>query len=441
MPTPQQKLIQHEQAQQELNTRYHYFETVQAISQSILEAANITNILNELLEKTMAVGGFDLGNIRLFNTSGKIIGAAYQGYRNPEKARLRHHRTETPDKTLALREVVNSGSVLVIEDTSREARMKGFKEEGAQSAIAVPLSARGGVYGALALAARARRRFRPAEVRLLESIGAEIGMGVQKSRLLEETKRQAAKLEEASKLQADFSAMIAHDLRSPLFTIIGTVEMMKDGVFGTLNEDQKNWLDRVRNNATGLVNLVSDFLDVSKLESGHIEISRAAINIADLVHNSVQNFGPLAKSKNITLTCDADNSILPISADSRRLEQVLTNLVGNAVKFTGQGGGVQVRVRLENNEGIRVEIQDSGVGILRAEIANLFQKYRQVNNLTVSAQKGTGLGLVICKMIVETHGGRIWVESEEGKGATFTFTLPFDGCANQEEDDFLAPNR
>jgi signal transduction histidine kinase len=441
MQTLRQDRTRHRQAQQELDARYHYLETIQAISQSILEASSITHILNELLEKTMAVSGFDLGNIRLFDTSGRIVDAAYKGYRNLERARLRHHRrTENTENTLALREVVNSGSVLVIEDIPTEGRMKGFKEEGAQSVIAVPLAARGEIYGVIAVATRTRRHFAPTEVRLIESIGAEIGMAVQKSRLLEETQRQAEKLEEANKLHADFSAMIAHDLRSPLHTIIGASEMMKDGLLGPLNEDQKNWLDRIKNNATGLINLVSDFLDVSKLESGRIELSRAEINIADLVHNTLQNFTPLATSKNITLTCVADESMLPIRADRRRLDQVLTNLVSNAVKFTGSGGAIEVRLRTDT-EGLRVEVEDSGVGIPHDEIETLFQKYRQVKSLTVPAQEGTGLGLVICKMIVEAHGGKIWVDSEEGKGATFTFTLPFDLPPQEIEDYFRAPNR
>src|SRR5712691_11029804 len=173
------------QAEQEPTARYHYLETVQAISQSILEASDIKNILDELLEKTMAVGGFDLGNIRLLNTTGKIIGAAYRGYRDPEKAHRRHSGAETTEKRLALREVTESGRILIIDDLSSESRMKGFKEEGARSGVAVPLAANRDVYGVLALATRSRRQFHPAEVRLLESIGAQIGIGVQKSRLLE----------------------------------------------------------------------------------------------------------------------------------------------------------------------------------------------------------------------------------------------------------------
>jgi signal transduction histidine kinase len=120
---------------------------------------------------------------------------------------------------------------------------------------------------------------------------------------------------------------------------------------------------------------------------------------------------------------------------------VLTNLVGNALKFTGSGGAIEVRQRTDT-EGLRVEVEDSGVGIPHDEIETLFQKYRQVKSLTVPAQEGTGLGLVICKMIVEAHGGKIWVDSEEGKGATFTFTLPFDILSAEEKEDyFFAPNR
>jgi signal transduction histidine kinase len=207
---------------------------------------------------------------------------------------------------------------------------------------------------------------------------------------------------------------------------MGIAEMMENGLLGDLNEDQKKWADRIRNNAKGLVDLVGDFLDISKLESGSVELSRAPIEVIDLVSKTVENFGPLARSKNIDLSYHADAFLPAIDADSRRLDQVLNNLVNNALKFTGEGGSVQLHARHDGGKGIIVQVQDTGVGIPRDEIANLFQKYRQASNATVAAQKGTGLGLVICKMIVEAHGGKIWVESEEGKGAIFTFTLPFN---------------
>jgi len=152
--------------------------------------------------------------------------------------------------------------------------------------------------------------------------------------------------------RADFTAMIVHDLRSPLSRITGIAEMMEDGLFGSVTEEQKKWLNRTRNNATSLVDLISDFLDVSKLEAGHVQLSRTAIDVRDLACDAVENFGPLAKRKNIALTSQAD-AIPPIFADGRRLDQVLTNLLSNALKFTGAGGSIQLRVLPDKGTGVK----------------------------------------------------------------------------------------
>jgi signal transduction histidine kinase len=192
---------------------------------------------------------------------------------------------------------------------------------------------------------------------------------------------------------------------------------------GDLNDDQKHWIDRIQNNATTLVGLVSDFLDVSKLESGRIELVRTPIDVTDSLRIVVENFVPLARGKNIALSWQAD-PLPEVQADSRRLDQILTNLVSNAIKFTGKDGSIHLYAQPDGGNGIVIRVQDTGLGIPADEIASLFQKYQQSTSGKTSSQKGTGLGLVICKMIVEAHGGEIWVESEEGKGATFVFTLP-----------------
>src|SRR6185436_19739744 len=165
------------------------------------------------------------------------------------------------------------------------------------------------------------------------------------------------------------------------------------------------------------------FLDVSKLESGRIELVRTPIDVTDSLRIVVENFGPLARGKNIALSWQAD-PLPAVQADSRRLDQILTNLVSNAIKFTGKDGSIHLYAQPDRRNGIVIRVQDTGLGIPADEIASLFQKYQQSTSGKTSTQKGTGLGLVICKMIVEAHGGKIWVESEEGKGATFVFTLP-----------------
>jgi protein-histidine pros-kinase len=225
--------------------------------------------------------------------------------------------------------------------------------------------------------------------------------------------------------RADFTAIIVHDLRAPLSNVITLAGMMESDFFGALNEEQKKCVGRIHKNARNLVDLVGDFLDLSKLEAGKIDLSRSPTDLNALILNAIENYLPLAKNKKIRLSCQVEPELPLIEADPKRLDQVVSNLLSNALKFTTDGGTVQVRVGADDGSGIRVQVVDSGTGIAGAEIADLFQKYRQGASGKISRQKGTGLGLVICKMIVEAHRGRIWVESENGRGTTFTFTLPF----------------
>ena len=299
-----------------------------------------------------------------------------------------------------------------------------YRRNGLISYLGVPLIAKENVLGVLVFLTREEHEYSKDEIEFLSSLASEAAIAIHNSQLHEHIQKQARELEEANKLQADFTAMIVHDLRSPLCNIIGMAEMMEEGLIGDLNESQKSWLGRLRNNASNLVTLVGDFLDVSKLEAGHVQLSRAAIDVSDVVRNAVENHKALAATKNIALCFKVETPLPVIYADARRLDQVLSNLLSNALKFTGEEGRVRIRVESENGSGVAIRVEDNGVGMPKAEIATLFQKYRQASSATVSDKKGTGLGLVICKMIVEAHGGKIWVESEQGQGTTLTFTLP-----------------
>ncbi|MGH7844821.1 MAG: sensor histidine kinase, partial [Candidatus Binatia bacterium] len=210
---------------------------------------------------------------------------------------------------------------------------------------------------------------------------------------------------------------------SPMQNVIGVVTMMEDGVFGDVNDEQKKWLGKVLTTSHNLVGLVSDFLDLSKIEAGHVDLVKEDVDLTHLIRITLENHLPLAQERGLTLRDQADPSLTLVYADPRRLGQVLNNLLSNAIKFTPQGGSIEVGTRKENNS-VRIDVKDSGVGIPAAELDGLFKKYGQTSTGRQSQHKGTGLGLVICKTIVEAHGGRIWVESEEGKGSTFSFSLP-----------------
>jgi signal transduction histidine kinase len=240
---------------------------------------------------------------------------------------------------------------------------------------------------------------------------------------LNKIKKQTAELEEANRLQADFTAMIAHDLRGPISTVFNTAELMQDGVFGPVNDDQKEWLGKMQVTCRSVVEIVSDFLDISKIEAGRLDLIKKRIDLYQLIHGSLKSYTPMAAVKDISMTSALESDLPEITADERRLEQVLANLITNAIKFTGAGGRVEVGAGRLNGD-IKMWVKDTGEGIAPEEMGDLFEKYRQSTSGKLSESKGTGLGLVICKKIAEAHGGRISVESRLGEGSTFTVELP-----------------
>lgn len=240
---------------------------------------------------------------------------------------------------------------------------------------------------------------------------------------LSKVQRQAAELEKAARLQADFTAMIAHDLRGPITTVLNTAELMDDGLFGPVTEDQKEWLGKIQRTCKSVVDIVSDFLDISKIEAGRLDLIKKRVDLYQLIHGSLKSYTPMARVKNIAFTAAIEPNLPEISADERRLEQVLSNLITNAIKFTRSGGAVEIGANRVNGS-VRLWVKDTGEGIPPEEMGDLFEKYRQSTSGKISENKGTGLGLVICKKIAEAHGGRISVESRVGVGSTFAVEIP-----------------
>jgi len=240
---------------------------------------------------------------------------------------------------------------------------------------------------------------------------------------LDKIKKQAAELEEANKLQADFTARIAHDLRAPISTVLNTAEIMEDGLFGPVSGEQKEWLGRMQITCRNVVDIVSDFLDISKIEAGRLDLIKKRIDLYKLIQGSLKSYMPMATVKKISMTTVLEPGLPEISADERRLEQVLSNLITNAIKFTAAGGLVEIGARRLDGD-IRFWVKDTGEGIPPDELGDLFEKYRQSTSGKISQSKGTGLGLVICKRIAEAHGGRISVESRVGEGSTFSVEIP-----------------
>jgi signal transduction histidine kinase len=215
---------------------------------------------------------------------------------------------------------------------------------------------------------------------------------------------------------------MSHELRTPLNAILGYSELMQDGLYGELPPRTKEVLDRVEKNGKHLLGLINDVLDLSKIEAGQLVLGIERYAMRDIVESVVAATESLAEAKKLPLKVEIADGMPEGRGDERRLTQVLLNLVGNAIKFTDEGG---IRIAARSANGVfTVAVTDTGPGIPEAEQARIFEEFHQIDSSNTKAKGGSGLGLAIAKRIIELHGGRIWVESEHGRGSTFGFELP-----------------
>jgi signal transduction histidine kinase/uncharacterized membrane protein affecting hemolysin expression len=313
-------------------------------------------------------------------------------------------------------------------------------QSGLCSFAALPLVSGDRVIGVLGLGSVQARDF-SVEATFLETLSGQLAVALVNAMLYEEIQKQAAELEirvaertaelavamekakEADRIKSAFMASMSHELRTPLNSIIGFTGILLQQLAGPINEEQGKQMRMVQNSARHLLDLINDVLDISKIEAGQLELSLERFDPAESIRKVVRLIGPLAEKKGIGLVLEIDPNLGAITADRRRVEQILINLVNNAVKFTDQG---EVKVRSSRSgDSMVTSVSDTGLGLGAADMSALFKEFRQVDTGLARRYEGTGLGLSICKKLVDMHGGSIWAESlGVGLGSTFSFTLP-----------------
>jgi signal transduction histidine kinase/DNA-binding NarL/FixJ family response regulator len=248
--------------------------------------------------------------------------------------------------------------------------------------------------------------------------------GMLRQRTLE-LSRANQELMRVARMKDEFLASMSHELRTPLNSVLALAEVLQEDVYGPLNERQRRYLQTIESSGRHLLSLINDVLDVSKIESGHLEVDKGFVNVGELAEASLRLVRQVASRKGIALEHEIRTTAPLLHGDERRLKQVLVNLLANAVKFTPEGGRVGLRVHDEPEAGrIAFTIWDTGIGIAEEHYGRLFQPFMQVDGSLTRGHEGTGLGLTLVRRLTELHDGSVAVESTPGAGSAFTVTLP-----------------
>jgi signal transduction histidine kinase len=313
-------------------------------------------------------------------------------------------------------------TLLISNPESEEA----VRKAGVGGAASVPIIIRDQIYGALNILFYEPHDFTDNEIQLLQTLADSAAVAIGNARFIEETQQAREEAEEANRTKSEFLANMSHELRTPLNAIIGYSEMLQEEAEDLENEEFEEDLERINGAGKHLLGLINDVLDISKIEAGAMDIYLETFPIAPMIQDVVTTMQPLVAKNSNSLEVDCPDTVGSIHADTTKVRQGLFNLLSNASKFTEQGT-ISLKVSRETDDGeewINFAVADTGIGMTEEQMGRLFEAFAQAEASTTRRFGGTGLGLAITRHFCEMMGGTVLVESEEGKGSTFTMKLP-----------------
>jgi signal transduction histidine kinase/putative methionine-R-sulfoxide reductase with GAF domain len=296
------------------------------------------------------------------------------------------------------------------------------RQTGQRATLSVPLLREGVPIGAILLRRVEADPFTAKQIDLLGTFADQAVIAIENVRLFKELEAANRELSAASQHKSEFLANMSHELRTPLNAIIGFSEVLSERMFGELNEKQEEYLKDIHASGQHLLSLINDILDLSKIEAGRMELELADFDLPTAIDNALTLVRERAGRRGIALHLSVDERLGPMRADERKIRQVVLNVLSNAIKFTPEGGRIEVAA-VPRDEFVEVSVSDTGIGIAPEDQEAVFEEFRQVGTAAKKVE-GTGLGLALSRKFIELHGGRIWVQSQLGVGSTFTFTIP-----------------
>ena len=420
------KLVQELEARRaELARKVDELEALREVGEAVGSSLDVDHVLSTIAMHAVELSGTGGGSILEYSEHDRcfMVRAAYQT--EPEVIdRLRGIRIAL-DETLVGRAAKERRPIAVIDlnMADLDPHLRILYEAGWRSVLAVPMLREEQIVGALIVRRKRTGDFSAETVELMETFASQSTLALINARLFRELEERSAELEVASRHKSEFLASMSHELRTPLNAVLGFSEVLLEQMFGEINERQEEYLRDIHGSGRHLLELLNEILDLSKVEAGQMELEYTPFELAPVLDQAASMLRERAGLKGIDIVVEADDDVGSVEADELRLKQVVINLLTNAVKFTGDGGSVVVRVTRSDDEVVTIAVTDTGIGVPPSDRERIFESFQQ-GGRGPTREEGTGLGLTLSRRIVELLGGRMSLQSEVGVGSTFGFSLP-----------------
>jgi signal transduction histidine kinase len=425
-------------AQEELDKRLNGLNALQKASRLISTTLDENEIFHRLDMSLMTDLGFEKNLVLVYGEEKILHARVKSGFTPGDINTILTHI----EKNNSLKEALEGGHTFSSVDSPKQRRESITKLFDAGHFVLTPILTQNGITGMLFVGNRSNAQaVTEGDEELISILANQIGQSLENARLFEQVYRSsqileskvqdrthqlASALEEVkhiSKTKSEFISAVSHELRTPLTSIKGYASILMAGKLGDIPESAKERLEKINIHSDNLVKFINNLLDISRIESGRVEMKMEECDICALVEGVHDLLVPQMKAKNIRWEAGIGADVPPVLLDRHQAERIFINLISNAIKFTPEEGTISVKAKREA-DAVTIDVSDTGIGIEKQDIGKLFDEFYRVDNEINQNVKGTGLGLSLVKKIVEAHQGKIWITSEVGQGTTFHFTLP-----------------
>jgi signal transduction histidine kinase len=426
-------------AQEELDKRLKDMEALQKSSRLIsttLDENEIFQRLNQILATDI---GFEKNLVMILSKDHKLYPTVQLGFDED----ILQDITSMLENDIYLRTALEEGKVFSSINSPKQRRDMITRTTKTEHFVMAPILTQNGFIGVIFVGEHTHASvITEGDEELAAILAGQIGQAIANARLFEEIFRSSKELEskvlhrtreleqvlkqvrDVSTKKSEFISAVSHELRTPLTSIKGYASILMAGKLGEVPDAVKSRLEKINNHSDSLVKMINDLLDVARIESGRVEMAFGRCDLKKIVENVHDLLTPQLGNKKINFVSEVSENIPEMTLDPSQIERAFINLINNAIKFTPEEGTITVRAKIEDEDHVHIEVADTGIGISKEDMAKLFSEFFRVTNEINQNVKGTGLGLVLTKHIIEAHKGHIWLESEVGKGTTFHFTLP-----------------